>query len=253
MNTTKEDFTQFIHATNLTGSNKASSYILALDWLCKMLQVKSFGFDDCQNVWAVTSVDRLHELYLFVINESKKADASDWNIRGIPKSYLQKGYCSAALKSLQEFLVEYSFEQKILNVFSDHKDDESEIVKKLKTKINYPKYLTEGLDKKQGEEVVRSVTVQLNQNVFRKIILQIYNQSCCITGLNFPEVIRASHIIPWADDSTIRLDPRNGLCLSASYDAAFDRNLISLDDDYRIILSKNITDYYTSDSVKSAA
>ncbi|HFB64874.1 MAG TPA: HNH endonuclease [Aeromonadales bacterium] len=250
MNTTKKDFTQYIHATNSTGSNKASSYILALDWLCKMLQLKPFNFDDCQNIWMVTSFDRLHELYLFVLSESKKGDSSAWNIKGIPKSYLQKGYCSAALKFLQEFLVEYSFEQKLLSTFNSHKGNESEIVKKLKFRIKYPNYLTDGLDKKQGEEIVRSVKVRINQNVFRKIILEIYNQSCCITGLNIPEVVRASHIIPWAEDLNKRLDPRNGLCLSATYDAAFDRNLISLDNDYRIILSKNITDYYTNESVK---
>lgn len=44
--------------------------------------------------------------------------------------------------------------------------------------------------------------------------------------------------------------PNNGLYLSATYDAAFDRNIISLDDDYRIILSKNIRDYATNESVK---
>ncbi len=250
MNTTKKNFTQFIHATNATGSNKASSYILALDWLCKILQTKPFNFDDCQNIWKVTSVDRLHELYLFVLGESNKGDASEWNINGIPKSYLQKGYCSAALKCLQKFLVEYSFEQRVLSQFNDYQGDESELVKNLKTNIRYPKYLTEGLDKKQGQEVLRSVKVRINQNLFRKMILIIYNQSCCITGLNIPEVIRASHIIPWAEDSNKRLDPRNGLCLSATYDAAFDKNLISLDNDYRIILSKNITDYYTNKSVK---
>ena len=62
--------------------------------------------------------------------------------------------------------------------------------------------------------------------------------------------LRASHIIPWAEDESKRLDPSNGLCLSATYDAAFDRNLISLDNDYRIIVSKEISDYYTRDCVK---
>lgn len=74
-------------------------------------------------------------------------------------------------------------------------------------------------------------------------------QACCITGLNIPQVNRASHIVAWADDASRRLDPSNGLYLSATYDAAFDKNLISLDDDYRIILAKDIKDHYTSDSV----
>ena len=102
----------------------------------------------------------------------------------------------------------------------------------------------------QGQDVIRAVRVRSNQNVFRRMILKIYNKTCCVTGLNIPQINRASHIIPWAEDESKRLDPRNGLCLSATYDAAFDGNLISLDDDYRIILSKEIADYYTNKSVK---
>ena len=39
--------------------------------------------------------------------------------------------------------------------------------------------------------------------------------------------------------------------MSATYDAAFDKRLISLDDDYRIILSKRIAEYYTNNNVKT--
>jgi putative restriction endonuclease len=60
---------------------------------------------------------------------------------------------------------------------------------------------------------------------------------------------RASNIISWADDASKRLDPSNGLYLSATYDAAFDKNLISLDDDYRIILANDIKDHFTHASV----
>ncbi len=95
-----------------------------------------------------------------------------------------------------------------------------------------PKFLVvEGLDQTQGLNVIRSVKTRSNQHVFRKIILKIYNQSCCITGLNIQTVNRASHIIPWAEDKTIQLDPRNGCCLSAT-SAAFDvQTLTSADDD----------------------
>ena len=46
------------------------------------------------------------------------------------------------------------------------------------------------------------------------------------------------------------MDPRNWLCLSATYDAAFDRHLITLDEAYRLVLSKALRDHYTSESVK---
>ncbi len=246
----KESFAKYIHSTNVEGSNKASSYILALDWLGKMIQSEPLGFIDCENIWAVGSIDRLHELYLFVLSQARKKDASSWNINNIPKSYLQNGYCSAALKSYQEFHVEYVYEQELLKAFDEYKGDESGIAEKLERKLEYPRFLLDGLDKKQGIDVVRAVKVRSNQNVFRVIILKLYKQSCCITGLDIPTVNRASHIMPWADYPDKRLEPQNGLCLSATYDAAFDKNLISLDDNYRIIISKSISDHYTNDSVK---
>ncbi len=246
----KTAFKNYIYASNQKGSGKAASYVRALDLLEKMLAAKPFSFADCQDIWAMTSIDRLQELYDFAKEQTRKAEASEWNLDGLPVSYLRDGYCSAALKSLQEFLVEHQFEQDQLDVFNKHTGDEDELTRKLTRDLKYPKCLLEELENVEGKEKVRTVRTRSNQNVFRKIILMIYNQSCCITGLDIPEVNRASHIIPWAKDKSKRMDPRNGLCLSATYDAAFDRSLISLDDDYRIILSRDIKDHYTKQVVK---
>lgn len=246
----RERFSRYIYATNVDGSNKASSYVRALDLLSEMLKEAPLSFDDCKNIWGVASVGRLHELYLRVREETRKKDKSVWNIPGIPKSYLQNGYCSAALKNYQEFMVEYDYENSVFSAFEEYNGPEGGIAERLDRGVNYPDYLIDGLDEKQGKDIIQLVRVRTNQNIFRRIIFKIYNQSCCITGLNIPEINRASHIIPWAEDKNKRLDPRNGLCLSATYDAAFDRNLISLDDDYRIILSKDIKEHYTGESVK---
>lgn len=250
MSDNKQNYTNYINSTNIEGSNKAASYIKALDWLGEIISIKPQGFADCQNIWSVSDIDRLHELYLFTLQEARKKQDSLWNLPNIPASYLQNGYCSAALKTYQAFLIEHNYEQKLLNTLDKKAADEASVIESLDTNFQYPAYLLDDLDKLQGAEVVRKVKVRSNQNVFRTMILKIYNQSCCITGLNIPEVNRASHIIPWAEDEKKRLDPRNGLCLSATYDAAFDRNLISLDDDYRIIISKDISDHYTNASVK---
>ena len=64
-------------------------------------------------------------------------------------------------------------------------------------------------------------------------------------GFSLADVLRASHICPWAEDEKNRLNPDNGLCLSATYDAAFDRHLISFDEHYRLVVSKEIKDHYT--------
>lgn len=88
----------------------------------------------------------------------------------------------------------------------------------------------------EGRVRVATAKIRLTQSRFRRWILQIYDLKCCVTGLAVPEVLRASHIVGWSEDARVRMNPSNGLCLSATYDAAFDRHLISFDEDYRFFL-----------------
>lgn len=81
-------------------------------------------------------------------------------------------------------------------------------------------------------------TQRRHQNFFRRVVLGSYGNRCCITGLPIPELLRASHIVPWSDSEEQRLNPCNGLCLSATFDAAFDRGLISFDSANRLMLSQ---------------
>lgn len=99
-------------------------------------------------------------------------------------------------------------------------------------------------------ETNAEVHQRIGQNVFRSVLLEIYRGQCCVCGLNIKEVLRASHIIPWVENEKNRLNPENGLCLSATYDAAFDKHLISFDEDYRMVVSPYIRDFYTNDAAK---
>lgn len=75
-------------------------------------------------------------------------------------------------------------------------------------------------------ETVSSTKTRHHQSFFRRTVLGSYGNKCAITGLPVPALLRASHIIPWAKSEEHRLNPRNGLCLSATFDAAFDRGFI---------------------------
>lgn len=75
------------------------------------------------------------------------------------------------------------------------------------------------------------------QNFFRKAVLSSYRGRCCISGVSEPRLLVASHIVPWSKDKANRLNPRNGLCLSAIHDKAFDTQLFTLTDDFRVTLS----------------
>jgi len=68
---------------------------------------------------------------------------------------------------------------------------------------------------KTGMERDSLVKIRINQSFFRRSVLAAYNFQCCITGLEIPELLNASHIIPWSKDEENRVNPRNGLCLNA--------------------------------------
>lgn len=89
-------------------------------------------------------------------------------------------------------------------------------------------------------ETIREIKARRVQNFFRRTVLQSYNNRCAISGLAIPQLLVASHIIPWSEDVSRRADPTNGIALNALYDKAFDRHLISFDEDFRLVLSPRI-------------
>ena len=100
--------------------------------------------------------------------------------------------------------------------------------------------LETGYNHFHGEEEKREVNVRINQSFFRDSVLAAYNYRCCITGIEIPELLIASHIKPWKDDVENRLNPRNGLCRNALHDKAFDRGLFTLDENFRVTLSNQL-------------
>jgi hypothetical protein len=86
----------------------------------------------------------------------------------------------------------------------------------------------------------RMLTVRLGQAFFRDVILVSYNHRCCICDLPDSRLLVASHIIPWATREDLRVNPRNGLCLCALHDRAFDRGLISVDPNGTVTVSPQI-------------
>lgn len=122
---------------------------------------------------------------------------------------------------------ELAFEsEKILNNF-EGKDV-------MKTSIDYDSFEREGAD------LERLVKTRVNQIFFRQAILSAYNFSCCITGLDIPELLVASHIIPWSQSAKDRLNPRNGLCLNALHDRAFDKGLLTITTDFKVKISPKV-------------
>jgi putative restriction endonuclease len=87
---------------------------------------------------------------------------------------------------------------------------------------------------RSGVEREAIVRVRVNQSFFRSRILSAYEYRCCVTGSTVRPLLVASHIIPWAEDAENRLNARNGLCLNALHDRAFDRGLMWLDEALKV-------------------
>jgi putative restriction endonuclease len=87
---------------------------------------------------------------------------------------------------------------------------------------------------RKGADKIREIKTRVNQTFFRNVILSIYNCKCAISGIDIPDLLIASHIIPWSKNEKDRLNPHNGLCLSPLYDRCFDQGYIGITTDYKI-------------------
>lgn len=81
-------------------------------------------------------------------------------------------------------------------------------------------------------EAERLIIQRIGQDIFRDRLMTYWQGRCPLTGITDPALLRASHIVPWKDCSSDaqRLDVHNGLLLSALWDAAFDRGLVTFAD-----------------------
>jgi putative restriction endonuclease len=92
----------------------------------------------------------------------------------------------------------------------------------------------------EGMERDAVTKIRANQSFFRKAALVSYGYKCCVTGIYAGSLLIASHIKPWASDLKNGADPRNGLCLNAFHNRAFDSGLMTITQDYRIKFSEII-------------
>ncbi|WP_285412589.1 HNH endonuclease signature motif containing protein [Pseudomonas sp. lyk4-40-TSB-59a] len=90
-------------------------------------------------------------------------------------------------------------------------------------------------------EVLSSINARRGQGKFREDLMRLWGAACSVTGLQCREVLRASHVRPWADSNNQqRLDSHNGLLLSANLDALFDKGLITFDSKGEMHVSRRV-------------
>jgi putative restriction endonuclease len=126
-------------------------------------------------------------------------------------------------------------EQVLHDLFTTDQTEEVDFLLRNKVRLVPPKGPTESL---------ATAKVRRGQQFFRQSVLIAYEVRCCISGINVPDLLVASHIKPWGRFPSERLNPRNGLCLSKLHDAAFDIGLITLDEKLCVLLSKRLRSFF---------
>lgn len=237
-----ENFKQYLNSIHPSSSGATSSYLKAINILDKLFLQRDVFNLNAKSLFEIKDPVLMARIIDYVDREEDKYRKNEDSIfdLGNPKqtSYPKKRFCTAAIHALGRY-VNIMAENEAAGLMIASQSSGRNLSIKLIQKFQ--------IDNLGSEREVRAKH-RIGQDIFRALLLRNYHQRCCLTGIDIPEVLRASHIIPWSENVINRLNPENGLCLSATYDAAFDRHLISLDEDYRLILSPAIKDHYTSES-----
>ena len=236
----RQGFIDFNTRLSPENSGKAGSYAQAIRILDEMLPHQKVINLHGQSLYDIRDLAVLEQVWEFVKEEVKKMKEGQPNIfdysKPNQKSYPLGGFCSAALTSLMDYLQFEGAERIVARETDPHK---------MSTKLIAHFDL-----KKEGEDVASETKRRKGQDYFRRMILTNYDCRCALTGIDIPELLLASHIIPWRDKShkEERLNPCNGICLSALYDKAFDKGLITFSpDDYTVCISSALREYETKE------
>lgn len=231
------DFNTRLSAEN---SGKADSYARAITILDEVLPYQDVIDLQGQSLFDIKDIAVIENVLRVVNEEVRKMRLQQSNIfdHGKPnqKSYPLNNFCSAALNSLIKY-VEYEQEVTEADRIVAGEHDPQRISKKLISHFDI---------NKEGEDKVSQTKLRKGQDYFRRMIIANYRGCCALTGINIPQLLIASHIIPWEDKyhKKERLNPCNGILLSALYDKAFDRGLITFSpDNYSVQLSSSLREY----------
>ena len=240
----RKGFIDFNTRLSPENSGKAVSYAQAIKIPDEVLFYQNTIDLHGHSLYDLSDIAAIEDVLRLVNEEVKKMKNQQQNIfdYGKPnqRSYPLNNFCSAALKSLKQYA---EYEQEIIAA--------DKIVAQEKNPRSISARLIAHFDiVREGEDKVSLTKQRKGQEYFRRMILANYCCCCAITGIEIPQLLLASHIIPWSDKShkKERLNPENGICLSALYDKAFDKGLITISpDDYTICLSSALREYETQD------
>lgn len=191
----KQGFIDFNTRLSPENSGKADSYARAIRILDEVLAHQDLIDLHGRLLYDVRDTETIEAVLRFVSQEVKKMKRNEPNIfdYGKPnqRSYPLKNFCSSALRSLKQYA---QYEQEV--VVADGIVAQERNPRTISTKLIAHFDIT-----KEGEDKISLTKQRKGQDYFRRMILANYGGRCALTGIDIPQLLLASHIIPWADKS----------------------------------------------------
>lgn len=119
--------------------------------------------------------------------------------------------------------------------FEEVEQEIEEVIKNIKLKLQND--IDNDLINITETERTTIINQRIGQDLIRKRMLEIYNNRCAMCNIDNPDLLRASHIIPWSENKQTRLDLRNIILLCGLHDLAFENGLITISNNYKICLN----------------
>lgn len=163
--------------------------------------------------------------YGLFFDPSRNHDA--WRLAPAPAAEL-----STATPTILELLVDRLTEVTDNDIAAESLATDSAEVGKLRKQIDSKDYAV--------PDATASVKTRGSaQRAFADAVKTNYGYRCAVTGIATRDFLVASHIVPWSQDQSIRLDPSNGICLSLIVDRAFEAGYLRIEDDFTINIDRD--------------
>ena len=153
---------------------------------------------------------------------------------------------------LQQFLLDEYFPE-TKNNFSNSSDRQQQLFDDIEGKIlhedaaEYKKEIKKLMRQQNEEEIF------LRGCIFKREIPKIYNYTCCISEMKIDAIINVSmvdacHIIPFSESYNDTI--KNGIALCPNLHRAFDRGLITIDNNYKVVVSNSFKEEKSNYSIQ---
>jgi hypothetical protein len=152
--------------------------------------------------------------------EGRLLDASPWHVQYVEhhtgEFRLRSGAITSTAPLSDDELEDLNVTQKVLEITTD-----------------------ENLSTTEKEALTK---FRVGQGLFRARLMSRWKEQCAVSSCQTSALLIASHIVPWSKSTTKaqRLEPCNGLLLAAPIDKLFDLGYISFDEQFKIVISKEL-------------